>query len=95
MIVADPSFKTFDMKPIVPLIHERGFSSIKEVPTMDSSRTSAVVALRSVESSREGTQTTCKLSIDTCVLTCETVISVLGFDGKPLMTEQEVPGGWK
>lgn len=81
MLVADADFTQIDYREITTHVPERGFSSVKEVPTVDGSRTTAVVALRSAEDSRQDTQTT--------------FMSVLGFDGTRLMAEVEIPGGYK
>lgn len=81
MVVVSEDFRTVEIRTVAELIPERGFSSVKEIPMSDGGRTSAVVALRSAEDSRAGTQTT--------------FISVIGFDGRALMEEVEVPGGHK
>ena len=63
MLVADEEFSQIDVRVITTHVPERGFSSVKEIPTVDRTRTSAVVALRSAEDSRAGTQTTCACSL--------------------------------
>lgn len=81
MLIADDTFTDIDVRTVTTRVPERGFSSVKEVPTVDGTRTSAVVALRSSENGELDTQSA--------------FLSVLGFDGVPLMEEVEVPGGYK
>lgn len=101
MLVADADFTQIDYREITTHVPERGFSSVKEVPTVDGSRTTAVVALRSAEDSRQDTQTTCSSRCHDCYCAnltkcaCHPVMSVLGFDGTRLMAEVEIPGGYK
>jgi len=63
MLIADEDFRNIDVRTVIPMVPERGFSSVKEIPTVDGSHTSAVIALRSAESDEEGTQSACTFAV--------------------------------
>lgn len=81
IIVVDEDWSDAKVLKAGEHVPERGFSSVKAMPTPEGEETKALLCLRSEEDAAAGTQTA--------------YISILGLDGSVKMPEIEVPGKHK